>query len=203
VFKRCGSRLSSWRVLDAGTKSPIGLFLRFAVVILGWVALYQFNAWLFDAFSFSQRVSWIFLPAAIRMLAVLCAGWVGALGIFAASVITATFSDAAYDVPTMFLLGALSGLSPVLALLVGAKALNIKTNLEGLKAGQLIGLSVLVAASASVLHSVGFFWVGLSVGVAENLLPMFVGDLIGTLLMLYLARLLIKLWITQHRTAAL
>jgi len=195
--------LSPWIVFDAGTKSPTGLFLRFTVVASGWFVLYQLNNWLFDAFSLSQRVSWIFLPAAVRMLAVLGAGWVGALGIFAGSLATAAYSDVTYDIWTMLALASMSGLSPVLALLVGARIFNIQTNLEGLKANQLIGLSILVAAFAAVLHSVGFVWLGLSTGVVKNLLPMFVGDLIGTLVVLYLARLLIKAWLTRHRGAAL
>jgi hypothetical protein len=164
--------------------------------------LYRLNEWFFETLAFSERVSWIFLPAALRMLAVLAAGWVGALGIFVGSLITAGYSDIFYDTSTVLVLAGLSALSPVIALLVGARVFGIKSNLEGLQAGQLIGLSVLVAAFAAVLHSAGFMLLGLSAGLADSLFPMFVGDLLGTLLFLYLARLIINVWVSRHRGAA-
>ena len=50
--------------------------VQLSVVAGFWVGLFALNGWLFDRFAFSENVSWVFLPAALRMIAVLLAPWV-------------------------------------------------------------------------------------------------------------------------------
>ena len=43
-------------------------------VALLWVALFEVNNWLFSITEVSRYINWIFLPAALRVLAVLVLG---------------------------------------------------------------------------------------------------------------------------------
>ena len=58
------------------------------VVVLLWTGLFYLNEWLFSAVSLSSVINWVFLPAAIRMLAVMALGWVGVAGLFVGALLT-------------------------------------------------------------------------------------------------------------------
>ncbi len=49
--------------------------LAIAGIALVYVVFYWLNGWLFSTFKVTENIAWIFLPAAIRMVAVLLAGW--------------------------------------------------------------------------------------------------------------------------------
>ena len=53
------------------------------VIFCAWCSAYYLNEWLFLQFILVKNfISWVFLPAAIRVLAVLLAGWIGVVGDF-------------------------------------------------------------------------------------------------------------------------
>ena len=58
------------------------LWIEVGGVALAYWLLYDLNAWFFASFSFTATVAWIFLPAAIRVIAVLLLGWRGFAGLF-------------------------------------------------------------------------------------------------------------------------
>ena len=89
-----------------------------------WIGLFALNGWLFDRLAFSEQVSWIFLPAALRMIAVLLAGWVGALGIFLGSVATSIYLLGLNDPDYILIVGGISALAPTAALLRDATELG-------------------------------------------------------------------------------
>jgi hypothetical protein len=159
-----------------------------SVTAMVWVALFMLNNWLFERFTASQYINWIFLPAALRMLAVLLIGWVGALGIFVGSLVTGSFfmSAQGWD---MVLLAAISSVAPLLALVLAAVFLGLHKNLAGLRAHQLLGLSVLCAGFGAGLHNIHFAWFGHISSLGEGFWPMFVGDLVGTAIVLYIAKM--------------
>ncbi len=47
-----------------------------------WVTLFKLNEWLFSTFEFAEHVNWIFLPAAVRVAAILLFRVRGAVGLF-------------------------------------------------------------------------------------------------------------------------
>jgi hypothetical protein len=155
-----------------------------------WVALFILNDWLFDRFTASQYINWIFLPAALRMLAVLLIGWVGALGIFVGSLVTGSIfmSAQGWD---MVLLALISSVAPLLALVLAALFLGLHKNLAGLRAHQLLGLSVLCAGLGAGLHNIHFAWTGYISSLGDGFWPMFVGDLVGTAIVLYIAKMVL------------
>ena len=170
---------------------PTTLFVQGACVALMWVGLFLLNSWLFKQFAFSEQVSWIFLPAALRMLAVLVLGWVGVAGIFLGSAITGVFVMGKIEGSQILIGSALSALSPTLALLLCAYAFGMRANLVGLSASKLLILSVVAASFTAVLHNIHFALSGQVDAVGDSLLAMFIGDLVGTLVVLYLAKLIL------------
>ncbi len=169
-----------------------------ACITLLWIGLFLLNDWLFDQLAYSEQVSWIFLPAALRMLAVLMFGWVGTMGIFAGSIVTCVFVMGHIDVSEILIISTLSALSPTLALLICAYCFGVRADLVGLSASKLLILGVVAASFTTILHNIHFSLSGQVDVFRDSLIAMFIGDLVGTLIVLYLAKaLLVALRLTK------
>ena len=167
-----------------------------AGVAVAWFLLYHFNNWLFSSLSVSPQVSWIFLPAAIRMLAVVLFGWAGVLGLFLGALFTNQLFGEVAPV-TAVTVSVLSALGPWLAFKACTHWLNLPDDLAGLKPGHLLILSAVGAFFICVPHCIFFYMSGISPDLWSDLIPMFTGDLIGTLVVLYGASWLIKLFLPR------
>lgn len=160
-------------------------------VAVAWYLLYHLNQWMFASLSLSPQVSWVFLPAAIRMLAVVLFGWAGVLGLFLGALFTNQLFG---EVPPMtaVTVSVLSALGPWLAFRTCTQWLNLPDDLSGLKPSHLLILSAVGAFFICVPHCIFFYLSGISLSLWTDLIPMFTGDLVGTLMVLYAASLLIK-----------
>ena len=165
--------------------------LQVLLVACAWMFFYHVSIDGLAYFSFNHETFWIFLPAGIRLVAVILFGWVGVVGLFIGSVLTPD------DVPFshVLLLSAVSALAPQLALLLGRRLLHLSATLASLNPMHLAVLTVM-ASSVNALLRVGILnCLGNSQPVF-NLLPMFVGDLVGTFMIFYLC--LALLWGIRH-----
>lgn len=165
----------------------------FAVAI-AWMLLYWLNEWLFESVAVSQHISWVFLPAALRMLAVLLTGWVGVLGLFVGSLITGFYSIDHASVGQVIALAGVSALAPMLALIVVGRALRLHRNLQGFNVSQLLILSLVCAGLTAGLHGLNLVMSEIVPSFFQAFVPLFVGDLAGTLIMLYLAKWIAELF---------
>ncbi len=177
------------------------MFSLVAGVAVVWVALYKLNLWLFSDLQITGFISWIFLPAAIRVLAVMVAGWAGALGLFLGAVVTsAVFTDLMLlDVLTI---SALSALGPLAAVHLCTRWLSLPNDLSGLQRWQLLVFAVTGAVFNVLPHNLYFYLTGMSDNLWTGVIPMFVGDLIGTMSILYVASLSIRLILSRVRVRA-
>lgn len=182
----------------AGSVS-ISVLLGAGVVALAWVGLFQINAWVFAATAVSEQVSWVFLPAALRMLAVMLLEWTGVLGIIAGSAWVGWYW-LGLEGQALIVLSALSGLGPMAAYLLCRRLMRVPADLTRLSARQLLVFAVVGAATTSLSHQVYWHSLEPSDDEVSDLIPMFVGDLVGTLLVLYLAAFLIRLLRRHGRT---
>ena len=168
------------------------MFLAAVAVVLLWTGLFYVNEWLFSALSLNSVINWIFLPAAIRMLAVMALGWVGAVGLFIGALLTndimvhSSWEDA-------IVIAGLSALGPMVAVRACTCLLRISDNLAGLRPSQLIIFSLAGVVCNVLPHNVYFFFSGHTPDIVSGMIPMLVGDLLGTLVILYLASLALKL----------
>lgn len=181
----------------------VGTFLIQLSVVTGlWIGLYALNGWLFDRLAFSEHVSWIFLPAALRMIAVLLAGWVGALGIFVGSLLTCLYFLGVKDPSYVVIIASLSALAPAAALLICARLWGRQPNLAGLSAMHLLVLSAVAAGFTAVMHNAYFVLLGSVDAVASSTSAMFVGDFVGTLMVLYAAKWILHAIAPKSATGA-
>jgi hypothetical protein len=174
-------------------RPSIGAMIVFTVGIASvWVALFQLNNWLFSEINLTSFISWIFLPAAIRMLAVMIGGCAGALGLFFGAILT-NLSLLEVEPLNAMVLAALSALGPVVAVHLCTRWLQLPVDLGGLQRSQLLVFAVAGAVFNVFPHNLFFYSIGLSHDAWSGVLPMFVGDLVGTLIVLYLASFSIRM----------
>ncbi len=173
--------------------STVAMILFVLVVALAWFALFELNAWLFSRIHLTGFISWIFLPAAIRMLAVMVGGWTGTLGLFLGAILT-NLSLLKYEPFNIVMLAGLSALGPLVAFNLCTRWLKLPRDLAGLHHSQLLVFAVAGAIFNTFPHNLYFYFTGLSPDAWSGIVPMFVGDVAGTLIMLYLASLAVRLF---------
>ena len=172
-----------------------------AVVAGAWVCLYVLNDWLFSQVAISVYASWIFLPAALRMLAVLLCGWVGVAGLFIGSLMTAFYTHGFADPGMLVVLAGLSALAPMMAYLLCIRWFNWQSDLRGLSATQLVVLSLLVALIGASMHNLHLIGIGAIDSFGPTFVTMFVGDMAGTFIVLYAAKFLLGFMPIGDRSA--
>ncbi len=167
-----------------------------AATALAWIAAFHLNDWLFARAELSSFVSLIFLPAGVRVLSVLLLGWPAVLGLFVGVVIVAIPN---WHLPAAFVPAAISAMAPAVAVTVATRSMRLRDDLAGITPRQMAIISFAEAA-LNALPSNLFFWAeGRTVSPWLDVWPMFLGDLLGTLLLLYCAAVLLRLFLRFQR----
>ena len=164
------------------------------VVVLTWILFYRISLWLFDYFEYNSHVCWVFLPAGIRMIAVFIFGWTGVLGLLIGSVITNEEELSGY----VIYLSTISAISPMLAKSACNWWFNIPVTLQGLRGKQLLAFAVIGALTNALLSNL-FFYFANETNSLKGIIPMFVGDLLGTLFIFYLVIKILQLIFLLHK----
>lgn len=178
-------------------------FFRIALALtvgVSYALLFYFNKVIFSSLAVSPVVSWLYLPAGLRLLGVLLAGKSGALGIVAASFgiyLTSNSSGLVGEaVFEAFVVGLISGGAPFISFVVARQWGALAPSLLGLRFRDLIVLTLIFAALSAVSHQIFYSVIGVVTNPFDQLIPMFVGDLLGSLVVLlvffFLSRAIIK-----------
>jgi hypothetical protein len=154
-----------------------------------WVCVYYLNGWLFAALESTRTANWVFLPAAVRLLVVLLFGGWGALGLGVGTLITNGPIFGWMTLPSAAV-ATLSALAPYLAVQAGRVLLRLPATLHGVTGISLLQLGAMSAACSVLMHSVLFYILDSANGI-NDLVSMLVGDVLGTLLLLYALRTLL------------
>lgn len=172
--------------------SVLGMLASGLLVVLLWTGLFYLNEWLFSAVSLSSVINWVFLPAAIRMLAVMALGWVGVAGLFIGALLTTdiVMHSGWHDA---IVIAGLSALGPFVAVRACTQWLRVSEDLSGLRPSQLVIISLAGAVCNVVPHNIYFFFTGHMPDIFSGIVPMLVGDLLGTFVILYVTSLALKL----------
>jgi hypothetical protein len=151
-----------------------------------FVGFYQLNDLIFSIFEYSEGISWVFLPAGFRVVLVLVMGLPGALGLMLGS----WFIDRDLFTQNMALLallnGAVGGLTPWLVMKYLVRLQWLDPKLQSLNALQLLKITLIFAAASALAHHL--VWQLLDrphLNIWVDIWPMFMGDALGALLMLY------------------
>lgn len=140
--------------------------------------------------EFSFGVNWIFIPSGVQLLLVLIAVWQGALGIILASFIIGLENYYLDTVFGTFITSLISGFSPLLARKICFDFLRIEKDLLNITRKSILQMSFVFAILSASIHQVWFFYNGKSEAFTQSLFVMFVGNLLGTILVLGTIRLI-------------
>jgi len=167
------------------------------VVAVLWVGLFWLNNSVFSALNISEFVSWIFLPAALRMIAVLLLDWIAVAGLFVGVLITSSLLIDS-SLIEMFPLAIISSYFPLLAKRVCTIRLGLTEDLAGISPLHL-GVFALVGALFNAIPSQFYLYaIHRTEFPLNSLMPMIIGDVAGTMLVLYLASTILKFLSSQN-----
>lgn len=152
-------------------------------IALIWLGSFNLNMWLFSSLHHSERADWIFMPAALRILAVLIFAETGALGLAAGAYLTlshAPTSPPAYEIA----MAVTSGLAPLLGLQMCRWIAPLGKDLAGLNPKDIIILSIVTAVANSFLVNTCLALAGKFDKDMTQLATIFVGDIAGAAIVL-------------------
>lgn len=182
----------------AGRALEIRQLVQALLIALTWIVLYKANAWLFASVEVNSHISWVFLPASLRIVAVMVWRGAGAAGLWMGALFTSSIWSGGMVMNE--LLGAsISALAPVLAVIFCTKQLGLNARFEGLKSRHVLQFALIGALANSLLQNFYFYMSGIQPSFIEGILPMLIGDLLGTLVVLYGISAVLQLVSSRNR----
>lgn len=181
------------RTLMLGLKNnAVTGMLIVGLTIISFLALNWLNELLFLHFEQSKGINWVFLPAGIRLLGTLLFGFAGFVGLLLASIYL-NFYHFAFEDDARAVYGAVAAAGgPYLAYLFAKHWFDLRPRLGNLTAQRLLFTGVLCGIMSPVFHH-AFIWVQTGVVDWAGLMAMMTGDVVGVLIVLYIAKSLITL----------
>ena len=172
--------------------------LAIAASALLYFGFFHLNDWLFSALEVHRGANWVFLPAGLRLLNTLLIGGEGAIGLLLAS-FALSFGMVHNDPITAAVSPFISAGAPYLIYRF-ALYRGLPSTLEQLTPALLSVLILMYAAASSFLHSVWYAMRGVSEGFWSGFPAMFIGDLIGTMIIIYLIMQALTVWDKMKKT---
>ena len=151
-----------------------------------FVLFFKLNDWVFAYFAYNEGISWVFLPAGFRVILVLVLGIPGALGLVLGSwfIDSALFSADTWLLP--FLNGVVSGLTPWLVMKYLQHKGWLAPHIMSMTAQRLLQMTLIFSAASAISHQL-LWWLleRPDANILVDVWPMFIGNALGALLMLY------------------
>lgn len=145
---------------------------------LAWLVVFDLNTWLFSQAALSERVNWIFLPAALRIIFILLFQGRGAVGLIFGAYLTLPHTnpdDFSYEI----LLAVSSGLAPLSAVVFCQQFFMVHSELEGLNGWHIIALSIASATANAIILNALLAVMGQQLPSLEAIAAVFAGDVLG------------------------
>jgi hypothetical protein len=156
-----------------------------------FIAALALNEALFGVFEFARGINWIYLPAGVRLLCTLMFGAAGALGLLLVSWLVCFAYFFPDDPVRSFAGGILASIAPYLVYLGAQYLFGLRASLANLSPARLLGCAVAFSLASPLLHHLWFAFYEHKTNLAASFAAMAVGDLGGTLVVLYGARALL------------
>lgn len=180
-------------------KNVLGWVLLVGGLALTWYGLASANDVIFQKLSPSQNATWIYLPAALRIIYPLVFRSAGVVGIIVGSVfvVQSRVNDGIID--TTFL-AIISGLAPLIGIGLFNALFNAKPDLAEFKPLHLFALAWACALMNAVCMNLYFAISGGLMQPLDLAVTIFIGDLVGTLIVLYVLAFVLTFFISRRRT---
>lgn len=173
---------------STGTSLMSSLQLRLCSVVgtaLFFIASLWANQEIFTHSEFVRGVNWIYLPAGVRLLGTLLLGVDGALGLLLASWAVDFFYFFPNDPVRSLVGGIIATVAPYAVYRLAREIYGLNASLSNLTAGRLMILTVGYAIAGPLLHNIWFYLQGDAQRIVSRFFAMFVGDLSGTVIVIY------------------
>jgi hypothetical protein len=160
-----------------------------AVLFAGIIWL---NDWLFAQLEFTRGINFIYLPAGVRLLCTLLFAEAGAIGLLIVSWWVGFVWFFPHDFERAFVGGILVTLAPYLVYRFARYAWAFDATLRNLTSRRLLLLALAYAVASPLLHFAWFAFRGQD-DLLRGFLAMAIGDLTGTLIVLYALKAVLSL----------
>lgn len=166
-----------------------------------WYVIYVANAAIFEGLALNDHANLIFLPAALRVIFPMVFGGSGICGLIVGSYLAFPHDNDASTIHDI-VLAVLSGTTTLPGIALFRCFFNVRTDLANLRPHHLVALALLCGlANALILN----LYLHLSEGVLQpirQVATIFVGDLVGTLVMLYLTAITLSFLMSRKRRSS-
>jgi hypothetical protein len=173
-----------------------------AATMIAFVAMLAANEWLFTHLEFVPGISWIYLPAGMRLLCVLLFGNAGALGLLLVSWLVCFFYFFPDDHVRTFMGGVLSASAPWIANRIAQNVFGLRASLTNLSPARLLVCILLYSVASPLLHHIWFAARGGTDQLLHGFFVMFIGDLTGTLIVVYAIKGILSLLPSARQPSA-
>lgn len=175
------------------------LLLVLVTAVMFLAALWA-NEQLFRRFEYVEGINWVYLPAGIRLLSTLLFAEAGAVGLLLVSSGVAYFYMFPNDHVRALMGGVLASAAPYGVYLVAQRWMGLRRSLNNLTPARLLLCALAYSIASPLLHHIWFYLHGDTRHLADGFVAMFVGDLVGTLIVLYTGKgvLAIHAWWTAR-----
>ncbi|MBU3616561.1 hypothetical protein [Polynucleobacter sp. JS-Polo-80-F4] len=164
-------------------------FIGLVISSMVYTFLFYFNNWLTSSITFGLGVSWIYLPAGLRLFLTLIFGLPGAIGIAVASFLISYYGDFPHDLTLCIGVGLISGFAPYLARYFVFSNIRLESDLSNLSFPKLIACILIYSLLSAGLHQWWFSIMTLEdTGSLNHFVVMFIGDVLGSLLLISLIK---------------
>lgn len=150
------------------------------------------NEWLFSRLEQVRGINWIYLPAGVRLLCTLLFAEAGALGLLIVSWLVCFFYFFPDEWGRSLYGGLAAALAPYAAFCAARRKLGLASSLRQLTPQRLLWLSALYAVTNALLHQGWPLLTGEGVSLQGGF-AMMLGDFNGTLIVLYVCKLLLMI----------
>ncbi len=158
-----------------------------------YFSFFRLNDYAFQAFELHAGANWVFLPAGLRLLCTLMFGGAGAIGLWIASLLIVAADFTEIDIITSLVSTVVSAGAPYLVYRLALSA-GMPDTLVQLTPKRLMQLSVAYAFANALLHAAWYALRDIHPDFIGGFVTMFVGDLIGTLVVLYAMKILLAVF---------
>jgi hypothetical protein len=163
--------------------------------VVGYTLIYSSNEWLFKGTEFAPGMAWVYLPAGVRLVCTLLFAEAGVIGILIASLLTSSlFEIFPGDPITSIGYCLISALAPYLSYRLTLRGMRLKRSLANLTTTNLVTFVLLYGLANPLLQHVWFALRGIDSYFWQGLVIMSIGDLIGSLIVVYVIKVLLYLF---------
>ena len=166
-----------------------------AIMVIATILLFAMmlaiNEWLFKNSEFVAGINWVYLPAGMRLLCTLLFGGAGAFGLLLVSWLVSFFYFFPNDFVRAFAGGIIAAIAPYAVYLIAQRTFGLRASLANLTPGRLLICIFAYSFASPLLHHIWFAIHGDAQPLLHGFIVMFVGDLNGTLLVVYTVKLIL------------